>query len=101
MEPARSVRNIRFPSTSRAIPIASIRCVTRISGAGRLPEVASIGARLTVFPRGGALPFRKVRARPEDAAESRVVGALLCPVELPPSGIDAHADAPLGRVATA
>src|SRR5437879_3820390 len=55
---------------------------------------------LDVGARGGALPFRKVRARPEDAAESRVVGALLCPVELPPPRIDAHADAPLGRVAT-
>src|SRR5262249_15908091 len=46
--------NMRPPFRSRARPIPSIRCLNRISGAGRRPGNASRGARLTVLPRGGS-----------------------------------------------
>src|SRR5208337_4110812 len=52
--PAKSVMNIRPPLRSSARPIPSIRWVKTISGALRFPAVASIGARLTVLPRGGS-----------------------------------------------
>src|SRR6266542_4260732 len=54
MVPAKSVRNIRSPLKSRAIPIPSIKCVSKISGTGRLLKSASIDARFTVLPRGGS-----------------------------------------------
>ena len=37
--PAKSVRNIRFPLKSRAIPIPSSRCVSKMSGCRMFAEI--------------------------------------------------------------
>src|SRR5205814_1608081 len=52
MLPAKSVTNIRSPLKSRAIPIPSIRCVSKMSDVGCLAKSASIGARPRVAVAG-------------------------------------------------
>src|SRR6266550_2280485 len=123
MVPARSVRNIRFPLKSRAIPIPSIRCVSKTSGVGCLVKSASVAARrisaigpineptlqieleidrfrqtveqkFDISAVRSDLALRDVDLYAEDSPFARIVRSFLGPVNLSAVRIDGDADAP-------